>query len=287
MGEKIKGFDLPDEKVVVKFISRKVGIAADVSDNHIVSGGMLDGSYRKFPCPPLRGGGLKNILTSEEKEFFEEKVFQGASLSMYSKFWDDRYVTLKKDGIVLNLTNPEDYLKYKMLLGWNTVIAPSLKQFKEHPTIAYQFYMEREGEEVRLKSKTLAKTKLAWKNFSKVEGNREVLSAIIFLMGGKKVAANATLEYLNTEVERIVDEKAEGFNTLIADSQFETKVLIANAERAGVIKKVKGAYETKDGLPITGKGQPATVSNVVNFLNDPLNNEVKELILSRLDNIKE
>lgn len=288
MGEN-KKFTLPNETVKVRFIKRKSGIAADVSDNHIISGGMLEGSYRKFPVPMLRSGALKNVLTSEEKEFFEGKngPYEGQSLSMYSKFWDDKYVTLEKLGITLNLSVAREYLNYKILLGWSSVIAPSLKVFKESPSLGYQFYLERDGEETLLKAKSLGITKLAWKNFNKIEDNREVLSAVIFLMTGKKIAGNATLEYLNTETEKLVDSKAEKFNNLITDSQFETKVLIANAERAGIIKKVKGAYETKDGLAITEKGQPATVQNVVNFLNDPINNEVKELILSRLDNMQE
>lgn len=289
MGEKKTAFSLPDERVKVKFIKRKIGIAAGVSDNHIISGGMLEGSYRKFPVPMLRSGGLKNVLTKEEKEFFEGPggPYEGQNLSMYSDFWKDKYVTLYKIGTVLDLSSPYDYLKYKMLLGWDSIIASSLKVFKENPSPAYQFYLERDGEETRLKSKELAVTKQAWKNFNKIEDNREVLSAVIFLMTGKKVADNSNMEYLNTEVEKLVDAKADKFNELIGDAQFETKVLIANAERAGIIKKSKGQYETKDGLPITEKGQPATIQNVVAFINDPVNNEVKELILSRLDNIKE
>jgi len=179
-----------------------------------------------------------------------------------------------------------DYLKYKVLLGWNSVIAPSLKVFKEAPTAAYMFYLEKEGEEANISAKGLNHTKQAWKNFAKIESNSDVLSAVIFLMTGKITAQNAKIDYLNNEVEKIVDMKAEKFNTLMGDAQFETKVLISNAERAGIIKRVKGQYQTKDGLPLTAKGQPATVENVVTFINNPINNEVKELILSRLDNIK-
>ena len=249
---------------------------------------MLEGAYRKFPVPMLRSGALKNVLTDEEKEFFETKVFQGQNLSMYNKdFWGRKYVTLEKLDTILDLSQPEDYLKYKILLGWNTVIAPSLQEHKNNPSLAHQFYLEKDGESTRLESKTLNITKKAWKNFDKIENNRDVLAAVIFLMSGKKVAGNADMEYLNAEVSKIVNNKPGDFNTLVEDAQFETQVLIANAERAGIIKKSKGAYETKDGLPLTEKGQPATIMNVVNFLNNPINNEAKELILSRLDNIKE
>ncbi len=286
MGETLEKFELPGGKVKIKFIRRKQGMAANVKDNHIISGGMLEGSYRKFPVPMLRNGGLKNILTSAEKNFFEEEVYDGQSLSMYSKFWDDFYVTLEKLDTQLDLSIPDDYIRYKLLLGWDKVIAPSLKVFKTAPTAQYQFYLEREGEEEAIASKSLSSTKLAWKNFNKIEDNKDVLAAVIFLMTGKIASQNAKMTYLNTQVEQLVDGRAEKFNKLLADAQFESQVLVANAERAGIIKKVKGAYETEDGLSLTDIGQPATVKNVVAFLNDPKNNEVKELILSRLDNLK-
>lgn len=289
MGETKKGngFSLPGGTVTIKFIKRKKGIAANVKDDHIISGGMLEGASRKFPLPMLRSGGLKNVLTKEEKEYFETNDYDGQNLSVYGDFWKDFYVSLEKLNTTLNLSQADDYIRYKLLLGWDQVIAPSLKVFTDAPTAAYQFYLEREGEEEVMSSNTLNETKTAWKNFNKIEDNADVLSAVIFLMTGKVAARNAKITYLNNEVEKLVDKKATKFNSLIADAQFETKIMLANAERAGIIKRVKGAYETEDGLPLTQKGQPATVQNVTTFINDPLNNEVKELILSRLDNIKE
>ena len=65
MGETKKkvGFKLPGGTVKIKFIKRKQGMAANVKDNHIISGGMLEGSVKKFPVPMLRSGALKNVLT--------------------------------------------------------------------------------------------------------------------------------------------------------------------------------------------------------------------------------
>lgn len=289
MGEKKIGiFELPQEKVHVRFIKRKMGMAADVADNHVISGGMLEGAYKKFPVPMLRSGSMKNVLTAAEKRFFETNILSGQNLGVYGKdsFWNDFYVTLEKVGTILDLSVPNDYLKYKVLLGWDSVIAPSLKDFKENPSPAYMFYLEREGEESKITSKTLEIKKKAWKNFDKIEGDRDVLAATIFLMTGKKVAGNAKVDYLNTEVERIVDNTPEKFNKLVDDAQFESKILVANAERAGLIKIVNRQYETEDGFAITSKGQ-TKVEHVVDFLNDPMNSEVKELLIDRLDNLKE
>lgn len=288
MGEKKeKAFELPDGKVTVKFVKRKVGMAAGVGDDHVISGGMLEGATKRFAAPMTRSGGIKNILTKAEKDFFEGEIHTGQNLSSYGDFWKQFYVRIEKSGMILDLSNPADYLKYKLLLGWDSIIAPSLKQYKESPLATYQFYMEMEGEDMRMKSKSLNITKTAWKNFNKVEDDAETLAAIIFLMTGKKVAGNAKLTYLNTQVEKLVDAKPEKFNDLIADTHFDSKIFVANAERAGIIIKTKTGYETKDGLPVTAKGKANSIDNVVNFVLDPVNNEVKELILSRLENIKE
>lgn len=285
MGETKQGFTLPNKKVTIRLAKRKIGMAANVSDNHVIAGGMLEGAVKKFSAPMTRSGGIKNVLTGEELKFYEE--LYNRNMSSYGDFWKDFYVMLEKSGKILDLSDPRDYLEYKVLLAYNGIIAPSLKEYKEHPLPSYQFYMEEEGEDMRIKSKELSITKKAWKNFNKIEDDQETLAAVIFLMTGKKVSANAKLSYLNTEVEKLVDRVPDKFNKLIEDTQFDTKVFVANAERAGIIVKTKTGYETKDGLPVTGKGKANTLDNVVSFILDPVNNEVKELIASRLENIKE
>lgn len=287
MGEKIiSEFTLPEGKVFVRFIKRKVGMAAEVNDDHVISGGMLEGAYKKLSAPLTRGGSIKNVLTDAEKKFFEG-VMSGVNLSSYGDFWKEYYVSIEKSGMTLDLSIPDDYLKYKLLLAWDNIIAPSLKEYKESPRASYQFYLEKEGEDMRIRSKELDVTKLAWKNFNTVEDDGETLAAIIFLMTGKRVAGTSKLGYLNTEVQKLVDDKPSQFNELMADAHFDTKIFAANAERAGIIVKTKTGYETKDGLPVTGKGKSNTIENVVSFLLDPINNDVKELILARLENIKE
>lgn len=286
MGEKKIGFTLPEQKVTIKFIKRKVGMAAGVGDDHVISGGMLEGSKKKLYAPMTRSGGIKNILTKEEKEFFEEKVFIGQSLSAYGPFWKDYYVELEKTGAVYNLSDPHDYLKYKLLLAWSDLVAPSLKDYREVKRPSYQFYMELEGEDERIRSKELAIKKQAYKNFNKVEDDAETLAAILYLMTGKKMSDNAKLSRLNDMVSNLVDTKPEKFNQLIDDTHFDMKIFAARAEKEGIIKKGKLGYETMDGLPVSDKGRNK-IDDVVAFLLDPVNDQVKELIIDRLENTEQ
>ena len=65
-------FTLPKEVITVKYIKRKKGMASNVNDEHIISGGMLSGSVKRFQAPLLRNGSIKNVLSNEEKECIEK-----------------------------------------------------------------------------------------------------------------------------------------------------------------------------------------------------------------------
>lgn len=284
--EIVKGFTLPNERVTIKFIKRNKGLAADVGSSHVISGGMIEGATRKFCVPLLRNGGLKNVLTNEEKEFFEKGHFNGVSLSIYSDFWKTQYVSLEKLDTILDLSVPEDYLKYKILLSWDSVIAPSLQQYKTENKGTYQFYITKSGEELKDRSKKLDLIKAAWKAYYKLEDNRDALVSIVYLMSGKKLADNSTMEFINTEVETLVDTRTKDFLALVEDPNFETKTLIALAENVGIILKKNGKYETVDGLTLAKQGEIASLPNAVSYLIDPKNHEVRDLIQARVKNSK-
>jgi len=288
MGEKEKnGFVLPNNTVVVRFIKKSKGLASTVKDDHIISGGLLEGATRRFSVPMLRNGGLKNILTQEEKEYLENGPFMGVNLSVYGDFWTDYNVRLGKDDTTLDLSNPEDYLKYKLLVAWDQVIAPSLEEYKKTQRPSYQFYMVKEGEEQRLMSKDLSITKKAWKLYNKIENNRDILISVLNLLSNKKVASSSSIDFIQTEVETIIATRTKDFVNLMEDVDFETKSIISRAENEGIVVKKSGKYETIDGLSLANRGELASLPNAVKFLNDPKNQEVLELIKARLENTKE
>lgn len=284
--EIVKGFTLPNERITIRFIKRNKGLAADVGSTHVISGGMIEGATRKFCVPLLRNGGLKNVLTNEEKEFFEKGHFNGVNLSIYSDFWKTQYVSLEKLDTILDLSVPEDYLKYKILLAWDSVIAPSLQQYKLENKGTYQFYITKDGEELKDRSKKLDLIKTAWKAYYKLEDNRDALVSIIYLMTGKKLSDNSIMSFINTEVETLVDTRTKDFLALVEDPNFETKTLIALAENTGVILKKNGKYETVDGLTLAKQGEIASLPNAVKYLIDPKNHEVRDLIEARVKNTK-
>jgi len=90
-------------------------MAAHVDENHVISGGMLSGSRKKFCAPLQKNGNIANILTAEEKEFLEKET--GLNLSVYGEFWQTFYVSLFKDDANnrFDMSNPMDYISIRIL----------------------------------------------------------------------------------------------------------------------------------------------------------------------------
>ena len=119
-------FSLPNKKIVVKYIPRKIGMASGdwVSNDHVIAGGMMDGSRRTFTAPLLRSGVVANVLTTEEKEYLEQPSVTGLNLSVYGDFWKTQIVSLYKEDNYFDLSIPADYISYKILLSNKDTISP-------------------------------------------------------------------------------------------------------------------------------------------------------------------
>jgi hypothetical protein len=282
MGEvsKVK-FVLPNEKIEVKFIKRKKGMAANVEDNHIISGGMLENSVKRFCAPALRSGVVKNLFSPEEKEFLEEET--GLKLSAYSEFWHTQYVSLFKQSSknIFDTSLPFDFIAMKILLANSNEIAPNWQSRNEKQT--YQFAITREDEVKSEDKKKLDVVKDAWKAYSKIEDNKEMLLGVISILQDRQISVDSKLEWIQGEVEKKVDSDPAKFLSLLKDASFETQVLIRKAiNKKVIITKSKQLY-TEDGIKLASKGEVASFNKAVRFLEDPKNQEIKDFIIVKTD----
>lgn len=120
---------------------------------HVLYGGMAENAVRVFGVPKLSSGSYVNVLTNQEKTCIEEALgLEVNALSIYKKqdnFWDNFNVRLTKQDTVLNLSRPEDYLKYKVLLANKNIIASSIQELEDHPKASYQFVIINEQDETK------------------------------------------------------------------------------------------------------------------------------------------
>lgn len=272
-------FRLPNEIVKVKFIKRKKGMAANVEDNHVIAGGMLENSVKKICAPALRNGVTKNILTTEEKEYLEKET--GLNLSAYSDYWHTKYVNLYKQTSknTLDTSNPSDYISLKILEANKEEIAPNWTSRKNKQT--YQFAITR-GEEVASEDlKKLDTVKEAWKAYGKIENNREMLLGVISLLQDRQISRDSKLKWIQGQVEAKVNSEPKKFLSIVNDPTFELQSLLKKAINAKVVVVKNKQHYTADGIKLASKGEVASFSRSVNFLKDPKNQEIKDLIIAK------
>ena len=283
MGEVLeKTFTLPEKKVTVKYIKRKKGMASNVSEDHVISGGMLSGSVKRYCTPLMRNGSLANVLNSAEKEELEKLT--GLNLSIYSDFWKEHAISLFKEDNLLDLSNPLDYISYKILLSYKNDICPTWSERNLKQT--YEFVIVSGDEEINEKKVGFDSKKEAFKLYGKIEDDKDKLLGILKLLTNKPISPDSTLNWLQTRVEEFIDSKPSLFVDLMKDSKFETKLLIQSAEEKGYVKKSGNKYSTIDGLDLCENGQIPTFENAVAYLDNPKHQDVRGIIEAKLSSKK-
>lgn len=281
--ETVEKFTLPNKKITVRYIKRKKGMAADVKDDHVIAGGMLNGAFKRYPVPKQKNKALANVLTKAEKEYLESDEGLGKNLSVYSnrEFWATRYVNLFKGDNIFDLTDPIDYIDYKILLANTDWIAPSLKE--QNNKLTYAFVIVDAEEEMEIQKTSFNYKKEAFKLYSKVESNKQILRGILKIINRKPVSEESALPWLQKEVEYIVDKNPKSFVELLSDSNYETKILLSNAEDAGVVLNRNQRYSTTDGIELAEPGEVASFENAVKYLSDPKNSELVDIIKIKIE----
>ncbi len=277
-----KTFTLPKETVIVKYINRRRGMAANVDNNHVIAGGMLNTAVRKFSTPLQRNGSIKNVLTDEEKEYLEAKT--GLNLSVYGDFWTNFRVSLHKDDANnrFDLSNPMDYISIKILESLSQRdVALSWEDRNKNQT--YQFAITREGEEMLEDKRKYDSKKEAFKLYGKIEDNKDKLLGVLKLLTSKPISKESSLEWLQHKVEEFIDTMPSSFVNVVNDKAFYTKLLINTGLDSGVLTKKGNKYYTTDGLDLCNTGEIPTFDNAVSFLDNPINQEVRSIIEAKIN----
>lgn len=275
-------FELPDKRVIIKHIPRNKGIAVNLPNNHIISGGMLVNSTKKFTAPLQRNNVVKNVLTDAEKKHLEKVT--GLDLSVYGDFWTDFTVTLRKEDSanMLDLLNPMDYISFAVLRSLDKVsIAPSWED--RNKNLDYEFAITYEGDDIISSKKSFSVKAEAFKAYGKIEDNRDLLIVVQRLLSNRPISKDTSLEWVQSEVGQIVDNEPEKFLSVINDTGFHTKVLIYKGIDNGYILKNGNRYSTEDGLELCNAGEIPTLEKAVEFLDEPKNGDIRSLIEAKIE----
>ena len=283
---------LRNERIIVRHVPKLTGMWGN-NPKHILAGGMAEGAVRTFVVPRLSSGMFVNVLTDKEKLFLEEVMgLEYNALSVYKKvdnFWDDsnengiNKVRLTKQDNYFNLADPEDYIRYKILLANKDYIAPSLQALQDAPKATYQFVIISEGEETKVAKSNMSTTMLCYKEFGKVEDDIDILRVIVETIDGRPTSQTAKLEFLQTKVNSLIQADSKIFLKVITDPMLSTKVLIKKAIEAGLISnRGNYLYLRKDNTPLCEANEEPTLNVAAKYLNSPKHQEVKFALEAKL-----
>lgn len=281
MGENLIS-PLRNERVIVRRLLKEGKIT---NPKHVLYGGMAAGAFKWFTVPMLRNGQLVDVLTKQEKDFLEEAMgLEANALSVHRKvdnYWSNYKVKLGKEDTILNLNDPEEYIKYKVLLNNTDQIAPSLDEVSLRPKETYEYVLLHEEEEAKANQKRVNKNIEAYKAFGKLENDKDKLRTIVEIATSRPQHKTVSLEILTDQVDRLIQADANLFLTIAQDPLLDTKVLLKKGRECGAVKVKNDLFYDSDGKPLCDAGN-ATFSVAAEWLNKPKNQGTKLAIEAKI-----
>lgn len=280
---------LREETIIVQFVPKPTKEIRD--PKHIAYGGKLQGTFDHIAPPRLDKGKMKNILTKEEKEGLE--YLMGRDLSIYGEFWRGYRkgglfpIALGKDDVYLDLSVPEDYIKYKVLLNTN-LVANSIEQYKNEYRASYRYVMVKENESTKQEEDRVTDKAKAFEFFSSIKDSKDSMRYVLRQLG-KHTHSGQDKSFLIGQLGSAIDSEKDRniILKLTEDKYLKEKILLEEAFSLGIIDRISGQYFTKDNEPIAGDGDEPTESNSARFLGSPVGQEMRLTIEARIKNARE
>lgn len=282
---------LRNERVIVRFVPSPNAMVQQ--KGHVLSGGMSENATRSFVVPLLRTGQYMNVLTKNEKDFLEQAMgLEPNALNVYRKndnFWDDSNpkgigkVTLHKQDNYLDLSNPVDYIRYKILLANKDQIAASIQELEDRPKATYQFVIISENAEAKSNLSKMDATMQCYTEYGAIRDDKNTLRTIIELLESRPTSPQVKLDYLQGKVNEYIQKDPRRFLNTITDEYLSAKVLIKRCIEAGLISWRNNLYYLRqDGSPLCEMGEESTLNNAAKYISSIKHQELKYQLEAKL-----
>lgn len=213
-------------------------------------------------------------LTAEEESWFEDKLrLNSGTLSRYNKdYWGKYRINIPKEGLILNLDNPKDYLTYKVLLGHKEV---ANSEAEKHDSPFANYVITSDIQESKAKAAEVGVKRKAWSVFSKMT-NEDM--ADFLKVYGKRPAPNATTEWLEAEIGKLIETTPKTFLNIMEDKTFQMKAFIDDCIVKKALTKSGSKYILMGG-DIIGY----SLEDTIDYLSKAENQEVYISLKSKLE----
>ena len=280
---------LRNERVILRFVPSPNAMVQ--GKGHVLSGGMADNATRSFVVPRLSSGNYKNVLTNNEKAFLEKVMgLEEDTLSIYRRrdnFWDDSNpngigkVTLRKQDNYFDLSIPEDYIKWKVLLANTNFICPSLQELRDRPKATYQYVVISENAEAQM-SLDKNETKMeCYVEYGAIRNDIDRLRIILELLTGRPIASTSNLPFIQGKVMEYIDSDPRKFLSIIKDELLSAKILIKKSVEAGILTMRNDLYYY-EGTPMCEANEDSTLNNAAKYISNVKRQELKYSLEAKL-----
>lgn len=250
---------------------------------------MFTGCKKKYTLPWVASrNSYYNIFNEPgEQEAFEILLNRKhGELNLYdrkNKFWGVTILEIDKNGRTLNLSNPVHALLFKIAKANIDFIAPSVNS--RYDKASYQ-YMVVDGEVAEAgESKLAAKTERAMDLFHDIKKSKIKCYNILRLMD-KKPNPDSSIEWLKTEIIKVINQKEKTAGTLniddfifaAEDKQASSKIFVLDAIDAQAISAIGGNYRITETNQLIGK----SLQGAVDWMDDSVNQDDRLLIESKI-----
>jgi hypothetical protein len=146
---------------------------------------------------------------------------------------------------------------------------------QDYPKATYQYVIIEEGAEDKQAADKMSTTMKCYKEYGKVETDKEILRLIVETIDGRPVQSNVKIEFLQSKVNDMIQADAKLFLKIITDPLLSTKVLIRKAIEEGLIaKRGNFLYLRSDNSPLCENGEEPTMQVAAKYLNSPKRQDI-------------
>lgn len=266
---------LRNEVVNVKFIEESDGYITD--KKHPLFGGFSVNGRFKVVVPKLRNGMLKDVLTKDELAFFEKaynyEPGRMSSVKRSNNYWSSttedvvNFVYLTKEGISLNLNSVDDYIRYKILLANNDLVASSMEELRNNRKPTQKFVMISESSQDRyVGEKSLLMTE-CFNKLKELWDDSYALRMAIRIKHGKMLGSNTSIEKIRSGVSEMILDDVFSAHKIMTDPLLYAKGLIQKYFEYGLVSNRNGFYYIKeDGQPMSFENEEPRINEAAAFI---------------------
>ena len=213
-------------------------------------------------------------LSQEEETWFETQLsLKPGTLSRYNKdYWGAYRIKIPKEGLVLHLKNPKDFLTYSVLKGHQEV---ANSEVEKHDSPFANFVITSDIQEAKALSIEVGIERKAWGIFAKM--SNEDMKGFLKVYG-KKPAATASTEWLEAEIGKVIKTNPKQFISIMEDKSFKMKIFIDDCLSKKALTKSGSKYMLMGG-DIIGY----SLEDTIDYLAKPENQEVYIQLKSKID----